>query len=147
MKFACRLLFAFCLVLGAGDIFTCAAQNCSCPKKPELEEAYADSAVVFLGQVENQEDSVLRPEFIEVRLAVQRKFKWMSELASSQSIVVYTPSEQGRCGYTFQNGFDYLVFAKGNPAYLRVDSCSRTNVIENSQLDREKLQRLIKPAK
>ena len=144
MKLVCRSLLAMCCVF----IFVPAqgqAQNCSCPKKPELEESYADSSVVFLGQVENQEDSVVRPEYIEVRLAVQRKFKWLNELSGSQSIVVYTPPEQAKCGYPFQNGFDYLVFAKGNPAFLRVDSCSRTNVVENSQLDREKLQRLMKP--
>ena len=116
------------------------ADSCSCPKKQELEEAYAQSSAVFIGRVELQEDTVLRPEYQQVRIVVLRKFKWPEEL-TSQSLVLYTAKEEAKCGYKFQNGFDYLIFATGTPAFLRVDECSRTEVLEKAQGDQLKLQR------
>jgi hypothetical protein len=132
------LIFAAILFLAP---ISTSAETCDCPKKPELEESQTQSSAVFVGRVEGQEDSVLRPQFTQVRMVVLRKFKWVEEFASNQSILVYTHKDEASCGYKFQNGFDYLVFAKGNPAFLRIDACSRTQVMENAQIDLQRLMR------
>ncbi len=118
------------------------SDGCSCLKKAELEDAYKQSSAVFVGRVEVQEDSVLRPDYTQLRMVVLRKFKWLEEFASNQSVLVYTPKLEAKCGIKFQNGFDYLVFATGNPAFLRADSCTRTQVLENAQMDQQMLLRM-----
>jgi hypothetical protein len=137
----CYLIFAAVVFFAPAGA---SAETCTCPKKPELEESQLQSSAVFVGRVETQEDSVLRPQFTQVRVVVLRKFKWLEEFATNQSVLVYTPKDEASCGFKFQNGFDYLIFAKGNPAFLRIDTCSRTQVMENAQLDLQRLMRTIK---
>ena len=136
---------ALSVVLGAffGFADACLAQNCACPKVPEVEEAFAQSSAVFVGKIENQEESALRQNMLQVQVFVKNKFKWLDELAGKQLTVIYTAPENDPCGFKFQNGFDYLIFAKGNPAFLKVDVCSRTQVLENAQVDQQKLQRIL----
>jgi hypothetical protein len=119
-----------------------AAGACSCKGQPQLEEALARSSVVFIGRVESQKDSSLRPGYRQIRIAVLRKFKWLDDLTKLEYVVLFTPKESALCGFSFQNGFDYLVFAHGNPAFLKTDSCSRTEVLDKALLDQQKLIRL-----
>jgi hypothetical protein len=119
-----------------------AGRACECPVKPALETALAQSSVVFLGRVEEQGSTPYKKDYTEIKFLVLRKFKGFDELPPLPTLVLYTPSESTNCGYKFQNGFEYVVYATGNPAFLQTNSCSRTEVLEKAQLEEQRLIRL-----
>jgi len=136
-------LSAFTLALAA--IFTTipatvkpANAECNCPAKPALKRAFKKSDVVLVGRVEEQKTTPLKPGYMEVTLTILKKFKDDKEMRRD-FIVIYT--KEGDCGVVFQPGFEYLIFAAGNPAFYTTSSCGRTEVLENAQVD---LHRLIK---
>lgn len=117
---------------------------CSCSEKPSLEESLKKSSLIFVGRVLDQRETAFKPNHTEVRFTVFKKFKGFEEIPkSAEYVVVYTPREESLCGYKFSNGFEYLVFATGSPAFLKVNLCSRTEVLENAQLDQHRLLRLL----
>ena len=134
-----HLLVLFGVVFGATAD---AAASCPCGDKPGLEQALADSSTVFLGRVEEQSASPLKPGYSQVKLVVLRRYKMPEELEKAQVLTVYTPLEAKTCGYKFQSGFDYLVYTEGNPAFLKITSCGRTEILEKATLDQQKLIRL-----
>ncbi len=121
-----------------------AALACSCSEKPSLEDSLKNSSLIFVGRVLDQRETAFKPNHTEVRFTVFKKFKGFEEIPkSAEYVVVYTPREESLCGYSFSNGFEYLVFATGSPAFLKVNLCSRTDVLENAQLDQHRLLRLL----
>ena len=121
--------------------FAVPAQACECDEVG-LDYAYKNASTIFVGRVDEQKPSALKPDFTEVKFVVFRKFKGFEELPNSQFVHLFTPKEQAACGYNFINGFEYLVFADGTPASLKVDHCSRTKLLEKAQLDQQRLIRM-----
>lgn len=117
------------------------AYACECESKPDLEEAVEKSSLVFVGQVKEIKDNPLRKEQREVRFIVSRKLKGFEEV-STNNVLIYTPSEFEYCGFKFQPGLDYLVFATGSPAHFQTTTCSRTDVLDKVLTDVHKLIRL-----
>lgn len=115
---------------------------CSCAPKPELETALEQASLVFVGRVEDQRPSPFKKGQIEVKFIVFRKFKGFEELPKSEFVLIHTAKDSATCGYNFTNGFEYLVYATGTPANFRTNLCSRTEVLENAQLDQHRLLRL-----
>ncbi len=121
-----------------------AALACSCGEKASVEESLKDSSLVFVGRVLDQRETAFKPNHTEVRFTVFKKYKGFEEMPkSAEYVVVYSPREESTCGYKFNNGFEYLVFATGSPAFLKVDLCSRTDVLESAQLDQHRIIRLL----
>lgn len=118
-----------------------AAFACTCETKPDLEEAVQKASLVFVGQVKEIKDNPLRKEQKEVRFIISRKLKGFEEVGTN-TVLVYTPSEFEYCGYKFQEGLDYLVFATGSPAHFQTTSCTRTEVLDKVLTDVHKLIRL-----
>jgi len=114
---------------------------CTCDTKPDLEEAVDKASLVFVGQVKEIKDNPLRKEQKEVRFIVSRKLKGFEEV-STNTVLIYTPAEFEYCGFKFQEGLDYLVFATGSPAHFQTTSCSRTDVLDKVLTDVHKLIRL-----
>lgn len=119
-----------------------ALADCECPEKPKLEAAYDQATLVFLGRVELQGREPLKPNYKKVKFSVLGKFKWSEEF-TDKTVDIYTPKKKEECGIRFQNGFDYLVFASGNPAFVKTTKCSRTEVLEKARLDHERLRRMV----
>jgi len=117
------------------------ASACSCEAKPDLDQALEEASVVFVGQVKTKIQNPLKKEQWEVKFAVSRKLKGFEEVPGS-IVLVYTPEDYEYCGYKFQEGLDYLVFATGNPAHFQTTSCMRTELLDKALTDVHKLIRL-----
>ncbi len=135
--------FLIVLLLGAMQLIPLqSAFSCDCPAQPSFDDALAKSSVVFLGRVEEIGTSGYKKGFVQIKLFAIKKFKGFEELPTNDIVVMYTPAGQEQCGYKFQNGFEYIIYATGNPAFLQTGACSRTEVLEKAQLDEQRLLRL-----
>ena len=98
---------------------------------------------MVVGRVEEQKNNPLKPKYTEVRVTILKRFKNDGELRR-EILFFYTPDNKDNCGIKFQPGFEYLIFVSGNPAFYTTDSCSRTEVLENAQVDIHRLAKLAK---
>lgn len=137
-----KFTFAFSAVLTAVLLGSSPrAEACVCQQNPTIDQAYEKASVVFVGQAISVKRSVLRKNQFEVRFSVTRKFKGFEEI-QGDSVLIFTSTEFEYCGYNFHEGMDYLVIAGGNPAKLTVNSCDKTNVLENAKADVDRLIKL-----
>jgi hypothetical protein len=101
------------------------AHACTCLQSPPPAEALERAAAVFAGRVIAMErdgrERDLHAEY-PVRFAVATAWKGVHE----REVVVRTSVSTALCGYPFQVGEDYVVYADGEPGALRVSLCSRT---------------------
>jgi hypothetical protein len=118
---------ALSAALSAASPCASPADRCSCLPPPPPREALAQADAVFAGRVV----SVVRHEaedpghpggpHLEVRIVPTRRWK----AAAADTVTVRTATDSAACGFPFQEGEEYLVYAGGEDA-LRVVTCSRT---------------------
>jgi hypothetical protein len=105
-------------------------QACSCATAPSVQQALTGSTVVFTGKVaaiERVENSELN-----VHLLVRRAWKGITE----EAVAVGTPSQGSACGYPFEIGQNYLVYAYRHRAdQLHTNVCSRTTLLGSASAD------------
>ncbi|MEW5930677.1 MAG: hypothetical protein AB1941_24720 [Gemmatimonadota bacterium] len=113
-----------------------AAARCSCiPPRPP-GEALAQADAVFAGRVvsvtERREEDPGHPggPYLEVRIVPGRRWKG----AAADTVTVRTADNSAACGYAFETGGEYLVYAAGEDA-LRVNLCSRTRPLADAGED------------
>lgn len=106
-----------------------AAHACKCAEPAGAVEAAAGAAAVFEGQV--TKISAVDAQTQRVELKVPRAWKGVS----SEQVAVTTPAESAACGYPFQLGESYLVYASAGGDGLRVVHCSRTRSIAEADAD------------
>lgn len=122
---------------------TYALADCKCPKGKSTDEAYKGSDVVFLGQVISvAKANILREGFKEVKLILTVPYKGTEILPATEYVTVYT--EEGPCGVEFIRQNDYLVFAKGAPAFLKTSTCDLTDIQESSREKQGRVDKLSK---
>lgn len=110
-----------------GSTPVCPPDRCSCLPPPPPREALAQADAVFAGRVvsviEHSEEDPGHPggPHLEVRIVPSARWK----AAASDTVTVRTADNSAACGFPFQEGEEYLVYASGDDA-LRVITCSRT---------------------
>lgn len=119
--------------------------TCSCETKSNVEKAFQESSTVFVGRVEQIIESPLRPEMYEVKFVLLTNYK--GDDTEGRFRVVYTPLTEALCGYAFTPGQEYVVYATGNPAYYKTNSCTRTAILDLTRDDLGKLSDLSKKEK
>lgn len=113
-----------------------ASPRCSCIPPAAPREALGQADAVFAGRVvsvtERREEDPGHPggPHLEVRIVPQRRWKG----APTDTVVVRTADNSAACGYPFEAGGEYLVYAAGEDA-LRVVSCSRTRLLAQAGED------------
>ncbi len=116
-------------------VFTLAAAEtslaCSClaptgKLKTQVTNAYKGAVAVFSGKVVSVEKSADENYWI-VKFAVQDSWKGIG----GTEITVRTATSSAMCGYQFEDGKEYLVYAHGTAAELGVGNCSRTSSVLN----------------
>jgi hypothetical protein len=135
-------IFIFFLWLaGAGEAKAC---SCDLPTTNNLQslvkKAYKDSKAVFSGQVLE----ITRNEklwFIQVRFRPEKS--WKNEL--SKEITITTGLGSGDCGFSFEVGKKYLIYANGTAKNLGTNICTRTNLLAQTNKDLVILNKLRKP--
>ena len=116
------------------------AFSCSCAPKPSVGKALSQSDAVFVGRVIAWHNASIefapgeRSSGYSFVFEVERLYKG----ALSSEVVVLTGNGRGDCGYGFQVGGEYLVYAYGKKG-LETNICTRTTNISRADLDLEEL--------
>ena len=121
-----RTAFALTLIfsLAAAD----AALACSCAPAPPPQEALQQAAAVFTGTVVGVDTAGVTNT---VRLRVERSWKG----AKCGEVTVVTSADSAACGYDFQVGQSYLVYAERQKGKLNASLCSRTSLTSQAAED------------
>ena len=123
------LLFAFFIVLSASDIFAC-----SCVPQgnesieTQVKEAYTNSTAIFVGEVV---EVIEKPNTFITQVKFKNVKSWKVEFKDAISIT--TGRGGGDCGYNFEVGKKYLVYADGDKNKLRTNICTRTSAFESNE--------------
>jgi hypothetical protein len=111
---------------------------CSCVQPLAVEAEFSRSEAVFAGRVlEVKEQRHLNGSMTKAALfEVSHIWKGGSE----SQIIIHTGLGGGDCGYHFENGKEYLVYAHPSTMYgdkelLITIICDRTNVLAQAQED------------
>jgi hypothetical protein len=129
------LLLLLLSALSLLDIHTALACSCAPPGSPG--EALDGAAAVFAGQVVALDfggpvDGVFSTgDPVEVTFRVSALWKGPSQ----RSMVVHTVRSTVSCGYEFQLGREYLVYATGSDKHLATGLCTRTRPLEQAGVD------------
>ncbi len=95
----------------------------------------AGSAAVFEGTVTDVRNPQSGDEpsqmSVEVELRVGRRFKG----AEADTVTVFTAESSAACGYGFEQGGTYLIYARETDGQLSASLCSRTARIEDASAD------------
>lgn len=124
------------------------ASACKCAPRAVAEEL-ADASAVFEGRVTQIQDlsegDAPQARQLRVTLALVRVWK---SLESVETVEVTTNIDSAACGFYFEQGRSYLVYARadaGEP--LRVTSCSRTRPMQDAAEDLAALGGGVTPVK
>lgn len=130
------------LVLAASDALAC---SCAGPSAPD--RAYADATVVFEGKVLSIDDqyTALRKAWDDVSMRLGRDPDWQEferthgfkvtfevtkawKGALKKRFVLYTGRGGGDCGFPFEKGKEYVVYAYCGKKYCDTMICTRTKL-------------------
>ncbi len=121
--------FAFITVLSVIN-----ALACSCvPQESEsiekqVKEAYTNSTAVFVGEVV---EVIEKPDTFNTEVKFKNVKSWKNEFKDTVSIT--TGRGGGDCGYEFEVGKKYLVYADGDKNKLSTNICTRTSAFESNK--------------
>jgi hypothetical protein len=110
---------------------------CSCAEKVSVKEEFNRSTAVFSGKVAAIEDK-RQWDGYTTKLVLFDVIETWKGIQQSQ-VIIATGQGGGDCGYDFQVGKEYLVYAKDSDMYgekgLITTICDRTNEFVHSQDD------------
>ena len=110
----------------------CPAYACSCIQPPPPKESLAQAAAVFQGEVvevgalEPVNGMVNTADMIQVTFNVNQV--WKGEIAEVTTLT--TAGSSASCGFEFQPGQSYLVYADLVEGQLNASLCSRTAPVD-----------------
>ena len=97
------------------------AQACKCTPPPAPLDAKKKADAVFMGKVTKVElDEKKRAKIVTVEVK-----SWWKGIAS-KVITVKTAIRSAACGYDFQEGEVYMIYAKGKGKSFSTNLCTRT---------------------
>lgn len=131
------------------------ALACSCELQPKdmheaLKSAREKADAIFHGRVAGIEPVYAAPGSKRLRLhrvtfKVTETFK--GTVAPQQVVTTYRPDGIG-CGYLFEEGAEYLVYARADaPAGLETSMCSRTQPADKARLEFNSLRSGVLPSR
>lgn len=130
------VLTIFSICMAASSVWAC-----NCKKAGSIQQEFKEHDAIFLGMVlEVKPAGAIRPGYTLVRFRPIKRYKGSGLLPNPDVVTVFTPDNKNGCGMKFNKRIDYLVFAKGNPAFLVVDSCSSSGVQEDKKKELQFLE-------
>lgn len=109
---------------------------CSCIQPPAPRDALASSDAVFAGRVVGIFDGNLNPirsSADPIRATFQINTVWKG--AASPTLVVTSARNGASCGFHFEQGREYLIYAYAQNGELHTDICTRSAELNNAQAD------------
>lgn len=122
-----KAILGLALVLGLA--LSDMALACTCAPPPPPAEARDTADSVFSGRVLSVTPG--KNGSLDVEIQVDRSWK----NARCGTVVVQTASESAACGFGFEVGKSYLVYADIQKGKLSTTLCSRTRAIEDAGED------------
>jgi hypothetical protein len=110
------------------------AAACSCVVPPPPLEALEQADAVFTGQV-TQATRGLGGAGVRVRIRLSRSFKGIAHSTET----VHTSSSGALCGFRFEKGEKYIIYAYQIDGKLHTNICTRTRALADAALDLEAL--------
>jgi hypothetical protein len=107
------------------------ARACSC-RMPSFEEQRAEADAIFEGRVDE-----IRSVGGDLVVVLHVTQAWRG--VAQERVEVSTASNEAACGFTFEVGQHYLVYATSPESTLRVSLCSRTALADDASEDRQLL--------
>src|SRR5215203_46385 len=110
-------------MLSADNIF-----GCSClvpsnqPLSRRIKKAYLESAAVFYGEVT---EITQKPEDFDLTVKIKVEKSWKNQTRAE--VIIHTGRGGGDCGYNFEVGNKYLVYAYANKNTLETNIWMRTS--------------------
>lgn len=130
------------LLLGiVGSAAPCEERRCSCFEVEELEHALQASEAVFIGTVIGSAEAldtvslsqgVDEEPIVTPRRVVRIRPLGMWKGTAAAVLEVRTGLSTADCGFPFETGETYLVFATDDEGTLATGSCSRTALVEEA---------------
>jgi hypothetical protein len=116
------------LFASAENSFACSCLISSKSVKKQVKKAYKDSNAIFSGEVIEIRDDV-EEGMILVKLKVAEF--WKGDL--QEEITITTYRESTMCGFIFEVGKKYLVYAYGLKDNFTTNNCSRTTSFSDNK--------------
>lgn len=116
------------------------ADACEVLSIPPIQDTYNNSTAVFSGKVARIQDYTVESfgDWHLVSFDVDRYWKLADENADYKQIILFTAPDSGACGYNFEVGETYLVYAIKwwhDPNQLYTSIGYRNQPIEDAQKD------------
>jgi hypothetical protein len=119
-----KTLVLWSLVIGF-VLVSDASLACQCVETRSVAHSVESSDAVFSGRV-------LKIYGTRIGFAVERSWKGVNE----PELTIYTPAQSTACGYQFEEGQDYLVYAYSQGGErLGTDTCTRTRKLAEAKED------------
>ncbi|WP_342542674.1 hypothetical protein MHH33_00870 [Paenisporosarcina sp. FSL H8-0542] len=130
------LSVVFCLF--SLSIVPTTSYACSCAQPPSVEDELERSQAVFSGKVLEVKVQKNFKGYVKKRVLIEVAETWKG--VSESQVIITTGSGGGDCGYEFQVGQEYLVYATestmyGDKAELVTVICDRTTELSAAQED------------
>jgi ankyrin repeat protein len=93
--------------------FPARLEPCTCNRELSREEAFAQASAVFLGVAVSKRDLNGQEGFLAVAFRFRVSKAWKG--VSSETVELSTPYFETACGYQFEIGAEYLVYASDGP--------------------------------
>ncbi len=132
-----RIFLILVIIVSMLTIETESAYACSCAPPGPLDEDLTTAAAVFTGKVVGLAEStggfgpISSADPIKVTFQVYTVWKG----SVSQTTTITTARSGASCGYTFEKGGEYIVYAHGPENNLSVSLCSRTQPLATAEDD------------
>ncbi len=129
MKKVKFILFVFSLLLlaSAEYSFACTCVVSNRPLNAQVKEAFNNSTVIFSGEV----ISITPKSEYEVTVKIKVEKSWKGTF--SKEVAITTNKNSAMCGYGFEVGKTYLVYAYGAKDDLSTTNCSRIKLFSNKE--------------
>jgi hypothetical protein len=136
-----RIFIMLLLIISMAVIDTDSTSACSCVYPGPPDEELAQAAAVFAGKVVGISKpigfgSISSADPIKVTFRVYEVWKGSVSLTTT----ITTSRSSASCGYPFENGEEYIVYAYGSEGDLSVSLCSRTRPLDDAAEDLEVLE-------
>jgi hypothetical protein len=116
---------------------------CSCIAPPPPKDALKTASAVFSGKV----TAIVDAGDHEKAVTIEIKTKWKG-VEKAKEVVVYTANNGAACGFGFEKGKSYLVYAnmlkRGEDKVLGTNLCTRTAALDAAAKDIKELGEPVK---
>jgi hypothetical protein len=110
------------------------ALACSCPEPPPPEDALDEADAVFTGEVLTVGSAPPDRASARIDVVFDVSEVWDGDVHERQGVT--TESHTSMCGYPFEEGREYLVYARTTgEGVLGADLCSRTTLLDGADED------------